>query len=265
MDEDRLAAGREFVGRARERGISDEQITQSLREGGWTEASIEELSGTLAVPLGATVLPPPPPPPPPREDRTGGVSAPGGESTCPVCGARVFASDQRCMECGARLDSKQVVAPPAAPGPPRDVTGEPPPPSEPEEPAGREPTPRESEEAAAEPPPPTEEPAQPEPEGAAAEPGAPSEEPTPAQRPRRGIEVTIGTAWLTRIGMVAVLLAVAFLLKYAYSEGWITPQMLLGAGTWRALRSWAVRSTPTGGATRSRARHLPAAAPRCCI
>ena len=50
------------------------------------------------------------------------------------------------------------------------------------------------------------------------------------QRPRRDLEIAIGTAWLTRIGMVAVLLAVAFLLKHAFSEGWITERMLVAVG-----------------------------------
>ncbi|MGD8240440.1 MAG: DUF2339 domain-containing protein, partial [Armatimonadota bacterium] len=47
---------------------------------------------------------------------------------------------------------------------------------------------------------------------------------------RVDIEVLIGTGWLTRIGMVAVLLAAAFFLKYAWDKGWIEPWMLVCIG-----------------------------------
>ena len=56
----------------------------------------------------------------------------------------------------------------------------------------------------------------------------------PALRRRHAdIEVARGPAWLARIGMVAVGLAVAFLLKHAQPEGWmdwVTPGMIVGAG-----------------------------------
>jgi len=63
-------------------------------------------------------------------------------------------------------------------------------------------------------------------------PTAPAPPSSPRRRPsmRPDIEVAIGTAWLTRIGMVAVILAVAYLLGWAYNEGHISPSMLVGAG-----------------------------------
>lgn len=70
---------------------------------------------------------------------------------------------------------------------------------------------------------------------AATTPPTPPESPTSAVpptplRPHRDLETVIGTMWLTRIGMIAVLLAVAYLLKHAYSQGWITEQMLVAVG-----------------------------------
>ncbi len=60
---------------------------------------------------------------------------------------------------------------------------------------------------------------------------APPLPPPPAPpRPRRDLEIAIGATWLTRIGMVAVLLAVGFLLKHAFSEGWITERILVAVG-----------------------------------
>lgn len=66
-------------------------------------------------------------------------------------------------------------------------------------------------------------------------PPPPPRPPTPAaERPRRrgDIETTIGVRWLSRIGMVAVLIALAFLVKYLYDEEIIriTPPMVIGAG-----------------------------------
>ncbi len=54
----------------------------------------------------------------------------------------------------------------------------------------------------------------------------------PHERPSSGpdVELAIATAWLTRVGMVAILLAAAFLIKHAFAQGWITPQMLIGLG-----------------------------------
>jgi len=52
----------------------------------------------------------------------------------------------------------------------------------------------------------------------------------PAPQPRRDLEVAIGTAWVSRIGMVAVLLAAVFFLVHAYNRGWITPPMIVGLG-----------------------------------
>ncbi len=74
-------------------------------------------------------------------------------------------------------------------------------------------------------------PAAPEPEEPQREPVTPPAAPPITPRRRRAdIEVVIGTAWLTRIGMVAVLLAVAYLLSYAYTRGLINDQTIVCAG-----------------------------------
>ena len=74
-------------------------------------------------------------------------------------------------------------------------------------------------------------PAAPGPEEPEREPVTPPAAPPTAPRRRRAdIEVVIGTAWLTRIGMVAVLLAVAYLLSYAYTRGLINDQTIVCAG-----------------------------------
>ena len=52
------------------------------------------------------------------------------------------------------------------------------------------------------------------------------------ERPRADLELTIGTRWLSRIGMVAVLAALVFLVWYLYDQGIIviTREMVIGAG-----------------------------------
>src|SRR5579864_8893851 len=50
--------------------------------------------------------------------------------------------------------------------------------------------------------------------------------PTFAQTPQRSsedLEGTIGKLWLNRIGIVAILIGVAYFLKYAFDNGWIGP------------------------------------------
>jgi len=50
--------------------------------------------------------------------------------------------------------------------------------------------------------------------------------PTFAQTPQRSsedLEGTIGKLWLNRIGIVAILIGVAYFLKYAFDSGWIGP------------------------------------------
>ena len=47
-----------------------------------------------------------------------------------------------------------------------------------------------------------------------------------AQTPQRSsedLEGTIGKLWLNRIGIVAILIGVAYFLKYAFDSGWIGP------------------------------------------
>ena len=44
-----------------------------------------------------------------------------------------------------------------------------------------------------------------------------------APRPSRDLEGTIGKLWLNRIGIVAILIGVAYFLKYAFDSGWIGP------------------------------------------
>ena len=50
--------------------------------------------------------------------------------------------------------------------------------------------------------------------------------PTFGQTPQRSsedLEGTIGKLWLNRIGIVAILIGVAYFLKYAFDNGWIGP------------------------------------------
>lgn len=44
-----------------------------------------------------------------------------------------------------------------------------------------------------------------------------------AQRSSESLEGTIGKLWLNRIGIVAILIGVAYFLKYAFDSGWIGP------------------------------------------
>ena len=41
------------------------------------------------------------------------------------------------------------------------------------------------------------------------------------QRSSEDLEGTIGKLWLNRIGIVAILIGVAYFLKYAFDSGWI--------------------------------------------
>jgi uncharacterized membrane protein len=45
----------------------------------------------------------------------------------------------------------------------------------------------------------------------------------PAQRSSESLEGTIGKLWLNRIGIIAILIGVAYFLKYAFDSGWIGP------------------------------------------
>src|SRR5229473_4712225 len=44
-----------------------------------------------------------------------------------------------------------------------------------------------------------------------------------AQRSSQDLEGTIGKLWLNRIGIVAILIGVAYFLKYAIDSGWLSP------------------------------------------
>lgn len=52
----------------------------------------------------------------------------------------------------------------------------------------------------------------------------------PSPQASEALEVIIGTAWFTRVGMVAVLVAVAYILIYAYVNRIIGPETIIGAG-----------------------------------
>ncbi len=272
MGSDRLTAGREYIESARAEGTSDEEIRLSLLEMGWSAEDIHALSRNLPPPLiTAFPAPPPSPPPPSPEVPLVPVKTAGDRYWCPGCGARVFSADDHCMDCGARLDAGRAVSTP----PERDETvdrarrpragrfdrlevepdkppEEPAPPTAPPEPvkppppvAPREPRLRKPERPA--PTPPIERPAPraplvPEPAKPEPEPVPPPAEPAPPQRPRRGIEVTIGTAWLTRewititkqmIVVTVIIAGIAIMAagEFAHRRGYvIQSQALTGGG-----------------------------------
>src|SRR5438034_11440912 len=53
--------------------------------------------------------------------------------------------------------------------------------------------------------------------------------PVPA-RPKANIENIIGAHWLNRIGIAAVLIGVAYFLKYAFENGWVGPTGRIAIG-----------------------------------
>jgi uncharacterized membrane protein len=59
--------------------------------------------------------------------------------------------------------------------------------------------------------------------------GAPKFAQTP-QRSSESLEGTIGKLWLNRIGIVAILIGVAYFLKYAFDSGWIGPRGRVAIG-----------------------------------
>lgn len=117
--------------------------------------------------------------------------------------------------------------------PPADTRRAMPPPPPPPPPSEREPMGAQRPAQPAPPPPPP-----PEPEEPSERAGGPEQPPEPApERKRVGppcdtrqIELTIGAAWLTRIGVVAVLLAAVVLFKRAWEQQIIEPWMLFVAG-----------------------------------
>ncbi|MCE5215780.1 DUF2339 domain-containing protein [bacterium] len=150
MDLGNLSQGREFVRKARQRGLRDFEIARALLAHGWTKTTVQTLSHSLALPLAVSWE---------ALDYTEGPPPPTEPSITP-----------------ASLAGNAAGSPPSPPQSP------------------------------------------------------PSAAPPAPLRPRRDLETVIGTMWLTRIGMIAVLLAVAYLLKHAYSQGWITEQMLVAVG-----------------------------------
>jgi uncharacterized membrane protein len=73
----------------------------------------------------------------------------------------------------------------------------------------------------------------------------------PPQMPRSGehsLERTIGSQWLNRVGIVAVLIGVSYFLKLAFENGWIGPglRVLIGLLAGAALIWWSERFRRTG-------------------
>ena len=57
-----------------------------------------------------------------------------------------------------------------------------------------------------------------------------TESPQNAQQGAESLETRIGTLWLNRVGIVAVLVGVSFFLKYAFENGWIGPSGRIAIG-----------------------------------
>jgi uncharacterized membrane protein len=53
----------------------------------------------------------------------------------------------------------------------------------------------------------------------------------PAQKDRLSLEMKLGTRWLNWVGIVMLLVGIAFFLKYAYDNAWIGPKGRLALGT----------------------------------
>jgi len=62
----------------------------------------------------------------------------------------------------------------------------------------------------------------------------------PDLRPRRDLEARIGSHWLNRIGIAALLIGVSYFLKYAFESNWIGPagQILIGLIAGVAVVIW---------------------------
>src|SRR5690348_15637631 len=62
----------------------------------------------------------------------------------------------------------------------------------------------------------------------------------PELRPRRDLEARIGSHWLNRIGIAALLIGVSYFLKYAFESNWIGPagQILIGLIAGVAVVIW---------------------------
>src|SRR5437868_6033302 len=83
-------------------------------------------------------------------------------------------------------------------------------------------------------------------EGAARDPAPARLEVVPARenarrpRPRSDLESRIGSHWLNRIGIAALLIGVSYFLKYAFESNWIGPaaQILIGLAAGVAVVIW---------------------------
>jgi uncharacterized membrane protein len=75
--------------------------------------------------------------------------------------------------------------------------------------------------------------------------GAPARPPAraPATTPKKSVESLIGAHWLNRVGIAALLIGVAFFLKYAFENEWIGPAARVGMGiaAGAALLVWSER------------------------
>lgn len=63
------------------------------------------------------------------------------------------------------------------------------------------------------------------------------------RRPRADLEARIGSQWLNRIGIAALLIGISYFLKYAFENNWIGPaaQILMGIFAGVALVMWSER------------------------
>jgi len=61
-----------------------------------------------------------------------------------------------------------------------------------------------------------------------------------SQRSSQDLEGTIGKLWLNRIGIIAILIGVAYFLKYAFDSGWIGPggRVVIGLAAGIAIVVW---------------------------
>jgi uncharacterized membrane protein len=70
----------------------------------------------------------------------------------------------------------------------------------------------------------------------------------PPEPPSRGLESTIGSQWLNRIGIAAVLIGVSFFLKWAFDNNWIGPagRIAIGLLAGVAVTIWSERFRDRG-------------------
>jgi len=80
-----------------------------------------------------------------------------------------------------------------------------------------------------------------------------------AERPRPSLEQRLGVSWLSRIGILVLILGAVFFFQYAVQQGWISKPVrvacgvlaglaLLGAGEWALRKGWRIfAASLTGG------------------